>query len=57
MNSENGGPIALMVNIYSTVFIWLTAHDIQPFFSLVATIASIVSCIFAARYYYKKAKS
>lgn len=56
MNSETNGPGALMLNIFSTLFIWITMRDIQVFFSLIATITSIISCIFAARYYFKKAK-
>ncbi len=54
MNSETNGPGAFLLSMFSTIFAWITIQDLQLFFTLLATITSIISGIFAARYYYKK---
>lgn len=57
MNSETNGPGAILLNFCSTFFVWITLHDIQMFATLMATISSIISAFFAARFYYRKTKS
>ncbi len=54
MNSETNGPGAFLLSMISTIFAWVTLHDVQTVFTLLATLTSIVSGIFAARYYYRK---
>ena len=56
MDHQNAGPLNLLVSIYSTVFAWITLHDVQMVMTLLATLVSIVSGVMAGYYYFKKAR-